>query len=217
MSSTGPFQAAIDRINLGCGPHHALEGWLNTDLRAFPGVERVMDATQPWPVPDGSLSYVYGEHFLEHLPILQALDLFTHAGRALRRGGRLRLSTPNLEWVIVTHFSPSGSADDERRRQQTLVVNRAFYGWGHQFLWSRELLQHVLLGMGFEHVEFFAYGESDDPALRDLERHGGYSVADGRPSVVIAEAERGDSEIGVDPDLTDWIRREFVRHVDSGH
>ena len=207
----------IDRINLGCGPHHRLEGWLNADLRPFPGVDHVMDATESWPFADGSLCYVYGEHFLEHLSIDQTLDLLGHAGRALRPGGRIRLSTPNLEWVVATHFCLDDATDPGRRRQETLKVNRAFYGWGHQFLWSRELLEHVLLGTGFAAVDFFAYGESDDPNLCGLERHAGYSLAEGRPSVVIVEAVRSGAEVRVDPELREWIREEFLRHVDAGH
>jgi predicted SAM-dependent methyltransferase len=214
MPSDSGGSGALDRVNVGCGPHHRLEGWLNVDVRPFSGVDRVIDATEPWPIPDGSVSYVYAEHFLEHLSIREAFDFLLHAGQALRRGGRIRLSTPNLEWVMASHFSLD---DAPERRRQTLVVNRAFYGWGHRFLWSRELLDHVLARTGFEDVEFFDYGQSDDPNLRGLERHGGYLVGAGRPSVVIVEAAKGNREIAVDPHLLDWVDEEFVRHVGAGH
>jgi predicted SAM-dependent methyltransferase len=45
----------MKRLNIGCCDH-LLPGWINVDLKARPtlGVE-FMDATQPFPFPDGSL------------------------------------------------------------------------------------------------------------------------------------------------------------------
>lgn len=174
-----------------------------------------MDATELWAIPHGSLAYVYGEHFLEHLPIGGALACLSHAGRALHRGGRLRLSTPNLEWVLATHFDLDGPG--EQRRRQPLVVNRAFHEWGRHFLWSRALLDHVLDALGFEDVTEHRYGESDDPQLCGLERHGSATVTQGRPNVLIVEATRGKRAATVPPELEGWLREEFVRHVEAGH
>lgn len=206
---------AYDRVNIGCGPLQ-LPGWCNTDVRPFSGVELVMDATEPWPVPAASLSYVYGEHFLEHLEIQRALKFFQHAGASLRVNGRLRLSTPNLEWVILTHFA-LGFVERPKRLGDTLKTNRAFYGWGHHFLWSKELLEHVMSKSGFVDISFHAYGRSEDPNLCNLERHGGYSEVNGCPSVVIVEAARDDGPVSADDELQEWLHDEFVRHVLAGH
>ena len=63
---------AATKVHVGCGPKVHLNGWCNTDVRPFPGVDRVLDATEPWPFD--SLTHVYGEHFLEHLEIDKAID-----------------------------------------------------------------------------------------------------------------------------------------------
>lgn len=205
-----------ERVNVGCGPKLQLPGWWNTDIREFDGIDQVMDAAAPWPFAPRSLSYVYGEHFLEHLDVLDALRFLRFAGESLRIGGRLRLSTPNLEWVIATHFRLD-STPDEQRWRDTISTNRAFYGWGHRFLWSRELLEFVVLRAGYASVAFPAYGESTDPELRSLEQHGGYSIAAGRPSVIIVEATRQSARMGVDSEITDWLQHDFGRHVSAGH
>lgn len=85
---------AVRRVHVGCGPDALIPGWHNTDLRPFPGIDSAMDATAPWPF--SGLTHVFGEHFIEHLAVDQALDFLVHAGNALAPGGRIRLSTPSL-------------------------------------------------------------------------------------------------------------------------
>lgn len=158
--------------------------WWNVDIRLFTGIDEVADVTGPWPWHD--LDAIYGEHFLEHLTVDGTIRFLTEAAGALRPGGRIRLSTPGLEWVWRTHFQESGTPDEIIA--STYRANRAFYGWGHSFLWSRPMLERYLRSAGFDKLTFHAFGESDDPAMRGLERHGGFEIVDGWPSVWIVEA-----------------------------
>lgn len=201
----------IKRVQVGCGPHNLMEGWWNVDIAEFPGIDEVMDATKPWPY--AGLDYVFGEHFLEHLSLEGAVAFLKHAGNSLSPGGRLRLSTPNLEWVLRANHYPLGPAEPEERVLGTLRMNRAFHGWGHQFLWTEDMLRHVLAGMGFAEVCFFTYGESRDPNLINLERHGKFRVHEGHPSVIVAEAARGDDVISASPRLIALLNKEFLRYT----
>lgn len=203
------------RVNVGSGPKNLLPDWWNVDLRPFPGIDEVMDAAAPWPWQD-RLQYVYGEHFLEHLTVPQALRFLVEAGNALAVGGRIRLSTPSLEWVLKTHFSFSAH-DSARLRAQTWEINRAFHGWGHQFLYSREMLLHFVEAAGFESAVICEYGRSDTPALANLERHPGWFVADGYPSVWIVEAMRGKKPIAPCQELQAEAEQVYLAHVQSGH
>jgi predicted SAM-dependent methyltransferase len=199
---------------VGCGPHNLLLDWWNVDVRKFPGIDEVCDVTQPWPWEN--LEYVFGEHFLEHLPLGQALQFLQHAGNGVREGGTIRLSTPNLEWVLLTHFQ-SGRVEPQRRVLDTIKMNRAFHGWGHHFLYTKEILAFVLTEMGFANVTFYSYGESANPDLCHLERHGGFQVYEGRPSVVIVEAQRGPNPIAIPATLAAFLQEHFLRYVASGH
>jgi predicted SAM-dependent methyltransferase len=214
--SKGQTMSEITKVHIGCGPSARLEGWWNTDLRPFEGIDQALDAVKPWPWRN-CLTHVYAEHFLEHLGIDQAIAFLTHAGDALREGGRLRLSTPNLTWVMATHYTLGSAVDHQTRRMQTLRINRAFHGWGHQFLWSEDMLVGLMASMGYQHVETFAYGESRDPALQAIERHGGYLIDNGLSNVIIVEAVRGSRPIALDEGMKALIDREFLSHVQAGH
>ncbi|MGH2474995.1 MAG: class I SAM-dependent methyltransferase, partial [Candidatus Limnocylindrales bacterium] len=155
----GPNErGGIARLHVGCGPQNLMPGWWNVDIRSFEGIDEVADVTATWPWK--RIDYCYGEHFLEHLTLEQAVAFLGHARDRLRPGGRIRLSTPSLEWVWRTHFRLDGTTAE--MVADTYKANRAFHGWGHQFLYSRPFLERVLTASGLTDIRFYAFGESDD-------------------------------------------------------
>ena len=154
------------KLQLGSGPL-ILPGWVNVDNQPYPGVDRVLDVTKG--LPFRNADYIFAEHFIEHIPYPDAINLLRECRRVLRDGGVLRLSTPNLDWVWVTHYNLSLSEPDQVRG--CFELNRAFRGWGHQFLYNERTLRSTLLDVGFAEVTRVAYGESAHEALRGLERH----------------------------------------------
>lgn len=215
LERVGPSSpTGIKKVHVGCGPHAIMQDWWNIDIRKFPGIDEAVDATASWPYMD--LHFIYAEHFLEHIALDKALLFLIHAGNSLRKGGILRLSTPNLEWVIHTHFQ-TGPVEQSKRLAETLRMNRAFHGWGHQFLYSAEMLAHILRALGYADVVHCEYGQSAHPELYNLERHGNYVFTGGFPSVVIFEAARGPSALKAPPELTEYLHHNFLRYVAAGH
>ena len=204
----------IKKVHVGCGPHAIMPDWWNVDIRSFPGIDEVIDASEPWPYVD--LNYVFAEHFIEHLALDRALQFLVHAGNSLRIGGVIRLSTPNLEWVLYTHFQ-TGEADFGKRLMNTLRTNRAFHGWGHHFLYSAEMLLHLLEQLGYIDICLCDYGESTHPELANLEKHGNFSINGGFPSVTIVEASRAKTSLGAPQALLDYLQENYLRYVASGH
>jgi SAM-dependent methyltransferase len=174
-------------LHVGCG-RERLEGWVNIDSQDLPGVDRVADVTRGLPFED--CRAVFAEHFLEHLTIEQALDFLGEAHRALGPGGWLRLSTPNLEWVLRAVYEPRFSP--QGRIRGALAVNRGFYAWGHRFLWDRCLLAEALAACGFTQVRWCTHGVSSVPYLHGLERHETYEDTPDLPHVLIVEATKGE-------------------------
>jgi predicted SAM-dependent methyltransferase len=173
------------RLHIGSGPM-AIAGWTNVDVAAYPGVDVVLDARQPWPFTGVEL--IFAEHFLEHLTLAEGLAFLRECRRVLREDGVLRLSTPNLDWVWLTHYKPPAQLTPEEQLIGCLEINRAFHGWGHRFLYNFRTITLALRAAGFAEVVQQEYGASEIEALRDLERHERHGDLPDAPSVVVVEA-----------------------------
>jgi predicted SAM-dependent methyltransferase len=174
-----------ERLHIGCG-NSPIPGWVNVDQFPLPGVDRVLDVGEGLPFRD--VSFLYAEHFLEHLALQEALAFLRGCRRVLSAAGVLRVSTPNLDWVMLTHYRVGEWAAAAEAVEDCLKTNRAFHGWGHQFLYNRQTLALALTTAGFAEVTFHRYGQSDRPELVDLERHEPSSDHPELPHVIIAQA-----------------------------
>ena len=172
------------RLHIGAG-RESLPGWINIDNQGLKGVDQVLDVRQGLPFAD--VAAIYAEHFLEHLSLDEGLGFLKECRRVLRPDGVLRLSTPNLDWVMLTHYR-GATAEDSDARTDCLRLNRAFHAWGHQFLYNRAMLVAALRSAGFAETAFRSYGESDRPELRGLERHETWVDTAELPHVLIVEA-----------------------------
>lgn len=204
-----PPPPGAGRIHLGSGRVH-LDGWLNVDMQALPGVDYVLDATEGLPFRD--VEALFAEHFLEHLHLADAVEFLLDVHRILRPGGVLRLSTPNLEWVWATHH-PGAGADPELQALSALHINRGFHGWGHHFLWNRALLGRALAACGFTDLRWHRHGESDRALFRALERHETYADAPDLPHVLVVEATKGEPAPAALAELRGLLQREFLDHL----
>jgi predicted SAM-dependent methyltransferase len=176
-------KSAPVRLHIGCG-QEPIPGWINIDNQALPGVDRVLDIRHGLPFRE--VAAIYAEHFLEHLGFDDGLGFLKECRRVLAPSGVLRLSTPNLDWVYATHYRTSQVA--EEALHDCFQLNRAFHGWGHQFLYNRATLESALKAAGFGTVRFHLYGQSDVPELSGIERHETWQDTPEMPHVLIAEA-----------------------------
>jgi predicted SAM-dependent methyltransferase len=196
------------RLHIGSG-NVRLPGWTNVDVQALPGVDVVADVTRG--LGFAGAEAVFSEHFLEHLAIDDALSFLLEVHRVLAAGAWLRLTTPNLDWVWLTHYRLDGEADG--KRAAALALNRAFRGWRHQFLWNREMLAEALAACGFEAVRWPSRGESELPLFRGLEMHDTYGDAGALPHILIAEARKGEPRPERLRELRDAVQRDFLDHL----
>jgi hypothetical protein len=195
-------------LHVGCGLE-AFPGWVNVDIQPFSSVDVVADVTQGLRFAD--CQAVFAEHFLEHLAIEDGIGFLVEAHRVLGEDGWLRLSTPNLEWVLATHYDRTQAPRE--KALAALGVNRAFYGWGHRFLWNQSLLAEALASCGFTEIRWCRYGESDLPFFRGLERHQIYEDTEECRHVLVAEAKKGTLDRQRLAELGRLVRAELSVHV----
>jgi hypothetical protein len=177
------------KLHIGCGTT-PLPGWTNLDIAPYPGVDTVLDVRSG--LPFENVAFIFAEHFIEHLTLAEGLAFMRECRRVLQDDGVLRLSTPNLDWVWLTHYKSPDAMTTQEQLFGCLEINRAFHGWGHRFLFNPGTLSAALRSSGFGTIAPQRYGESEVPELHGLERHEHHEDRPNAPSVIIVEA-RGHS------------------------
>jgi predicted SAM-dependent methyltransferase len=170
---------SVRKLQLGAGTVN-LEGWLNSDIEPSDG-QAYIDAAGKYPLPDESFRYVYSEHLIEHLDYEQGLKMLEESHRILQPGGKIRIHTPDLHKFIslFDENKPETSVNfmNEKVRlfgfprtpdTETYLLNAEMHKWGHQFLYTRKLLQARLAQAGFTHINQVALRESSDPAFHRI-------------------------------------------------
>jgi len=170
------------QLNFGAGDQ-PVRGWVNLDLEPAEG-SYFVDGRRKLPFEDHSVTYVFGEHFIEHLGLDEGLDFLKECHRILRLGGGIRLSTPDLALLMATYLgqNPQVRLADalERHRKKVpraeaitaaMFFNDKMRHWGHRFIYDCETLVGHLEAAGFGRIDRVEFGKSEDPRLRDLERH----------------------------------------------
>jgi predicted SAM-dependent methyltransferase len=171
----------VKKLNIGSADH-LLDGWINCDINPRPGVMQ-FDAALPFPFDDNSFDRVFSEHMIEHVDYQGGARMLGECFRVLRPGGRIRISTPSLEFLIALIERPTALSRayvewvcpvilPGQPVVPETVVNNFVRAWGHQYIYSQRMLTGALLRAGFDHCWLYPIGESDDPEFVGLENIG---------------------------------------------
>lgn len=172
------------RLHIGADKN-VLPGWLNTDFEPSSDRSIFLDARRPFPLPSESFDYVFSEHMIEHIPFEAQCSMMRECFRVLKVGGRIRIGTPNLAFLIdlyrtnrtvlqeayVTQALSSLRLSDASAGD-VFVINNYVRAWGHQFIHDIRSLSCLMSLAGFTDIKPCAIGESDDPPFRGLENEG---------------------------------------------
>ena len=172
---------SIKKLHLGCG-YHPIAGWLNSDL--FPQSKEVVvvDATKKFPFPSDTFDYIFSEHMIEHMPYQYGQRMLQECYRVIKPGGSIRISTPDLAFLISlygksrTHlqdnyikWATDEFMDDAPAYCDTFVINNFVRDWGHTFIYDEKTLRLALKLAGFSGILRRDLNESEHKELRGLE------------------------------------------------
>ena len=119
---------------------------------------------------------------IEHISYNSVAAMVAECFRVLTPKGRLRISTPDLKFLIDLYSTPKTAIQNEfiqyqyrqwpnliARPSDAHVINNHMRAWGHQFIYDELSLTQHLLDSGFSNVQRMEIGRSNDPVLQNLE------------------------------------------------
>ena len=172
----------ITKLHLGSNST-IINGWLCSDIQPQNHQSIYLDVTKRFPFKDNTFNYINCEHLIEHLDYKDGLFMLKECYRVLKKDGRLRISTPDLNTILrlYTCRSENYGADyidwitnnftANSIKHPVAVVNTAFHNWGHRFLYDFDFLKVQLIHCEFTEIERVPYLQSSDPNLQCIERH----------------------------------------------
>ncbi len=157
--------ASVRKLHLGAGSN-ILADWLNADY--FPIKSQVVhfDATKKFQFDSNIFDFALNEHMIEHIPYPSARNMLQEIHRVLKPGGVLRISTPDLAFLIglldsgrpaitqqyINWTSAQWSPDATAGHESIYVLNNFFYNYGHRFIYTKSLLRQMLTDAGFKSI-----------------------------------------------------------------
>lgn len=156
------------------------EGWVVTNVNAV--TRHYLDATRTWPLEAASVSHVFSDNVVEHLPLEATRALLREAHRCLQPGGVIRLITPDVRAHVEMYLSGAPALEDaaaKHYRELGLLVEHPIdvlripigqFGHHSGYVFDFETLRTELEAAGFVDVVRTPTGSSDHPEFDGLDR-----------------------------------------------
>jgi SAM-dependent methyltransferase len=156
----------VRRLNWGCGTDPE-PGWLNSDVKAGPGIDVTADIRVGLPLEDASIDYAVSIHALPELPYPDLQPALRELRRVLKPDGVLRLSLPDFERAMRAYLDEDVDYfvvpdDDVRSLGGKLMVQLTWYGYSRS-MYTFDFVEELLYRAGFHRVRRCAFQETAGP------------------------------------------------------
>ncbi len=171
----------VRKLHLGCG-WNLLPGWLNMDYIPLCRRALYLDARRPFFFVSETFDYIFSEHMIEHMSYHDGLNMLVECHRILKPHGKIRISTPDLAFLIALYGTARSSLQreyvewanstflkDAPDDNEVFVINNFMRDWGHTFIYDERTLKSAMISAGFTDVTKFDLQKSGDTELCNLE------------------------------------------------
>lgn len=118
------------------------------------------------PLKANSADFIYSSHFFEHLFKDDAASLLKSCARALRPGGTIRISIPDLAYAVSLYGL---GLRDEMLDDYFFVEGKGSYLARHKYMYDYESIKNVLEQTGFSNIRRCQYQNGKTPDIRLLD------------------------------------------------
>lgn len=173
------------KINFGCGSA-SKPGFLNLDFSSSADVR--LDLRKSLPLADSCSTFVYSEHFVEHLTYPEGVDMhFSECFRVLSQNGEISISVPDTQWPIDEYVEGKTSYLEACKRHNwhpkecTTFMEHINYHFrqrwtgrsyshfeNHRFAWDFETMKKKLSEVGFVDIELRNFNPDLDSKTREV-------------------------------------------------
>jgi predicted SAM-dependent methyltransferase len=169
------------KLHVGCGSK-ILSGWLNSDYSPNSKDVLYLDVTKPFPIGDSEFDYIFSEHMIEHISYSQGSMMLSECFRILKDKGTIRISTPDLKFLIDLYSENKSNLQNEyikwstdnhieyaHHYDETFVINHFIREFGHYFVYDEKTLRSSMEKAGFTHIKRCDINQSEHESLINLE------------------------------------------------
>jgi predicted SAM-dependent methyltransferase len=171
----------IRKLHIGCGDN-VLPDWLNSDYFPYPHNIFHLDATDTFPLANDTFDFIFSEHMIEHISYPQGLGMLSECYRVLRNNGNIRISTPNLSFLIDLYHGQQSELKKDYVQWATdnfiptapypdavFVINNFVRDWGHLFIYDEKTLRLSMEKAGFVNITRCELNKSTNAEFCNLE------------------------------------------------
>jgi predicted SAM-dependent methyltransferase len=175
------IRSEVRKLHLGCG-WNLLPGWLNMDHLPRCREALYLDVRRPFFFHEETFDYIFSEHMIEHMSYHDGLNMLSECQRVLKKGGRVRISTPDLSFLVKLYcdhksslqreyiaWSNSTFLEDPPKDNEVSVINNFMRSWGHTFIYDEATLRTAMTQSGFTNIIKCDLQQSKDGELCNLE------------------------------------------------
>jgi predicted SAM-dependent methyltransferase len=150
----------LSKLHYGCG-NFIKDGFLNIDIHHKADI--LLDARKVSNIKSNSITYIYSEHFLEHLEHDEIIQHLKENYRILEDGGTLRICLPNFEKNFLNYAYDDNTILENQRNSMAASlnlpelyiskidrINRSIFEWDHMTLMDFEKMKNLLIFVGFK-------------------------------------------------------------------
>jgi len=180
----------VGKLHVGCG-HILIPGWLNITLDHREEYGRIKNKDGAlylnynlmrwWPFEEGTADFIAASHFIEHFDLNQGMDFAKKCFGALKKGGVIRLSCPDLETYATNYVSRNKEFYGNPLIREwccfknaatpgEIFIAKAYdSGGSHKWFYDFESLKHILEAAGFKDAKRQTRTGGRTPDLNKLE------------------------------------------------